>query len=316
MQFERSVRLSKLNSILVAIVILASLGWPVYGAESNREACAGILNSPSYSVLALSPHVQVLMVGLLAEGEHGERYLAFSDYYWGGHEEIYRELSEKYPLRRILWAGELLIENSQNKVAPGVVMLSINTSGFYKRRLMGGGHDDLNKPYLLQSSLNAYKPSLTTPHSQHLPYEFSDVHIDPLFRMLHKRLQPTDPDDTVRHRFRNMLNSLYLVYQEITHPAAQPSFKMARISRIDPENILAYLTFAESQARYSVRAQSDQVKIHAYCEELQRLRETKPEDRDENYNNKLAKVIEDIGPLKKPKFHIEVLAIPPETNED
>ncbi len=292
-------------ALLLSCSIVTSVAFPAFGIEQEpSRTCVQLLNLTP-SILSLPPKAQVFMIGVLAESESGEHYLGLSDYYWGSHEEIYRAMSEKYPLKRILWGGELLIENNQNEISNGVVVLSINTSGYVTKRI-SQGHRDVNDPELLKTALMNHEPKLSASASQFFRFERSDAYLDPLFRDIHKRLGPDAPAGAVRHQFRDILNSIYLLYRRNTLPGISPDLQA--LSRMSSRKMNDILTFMESEARYSVLSQLDHIRFPNRSENIQELRET--ETRDEDFFKKINEHIANVGPRLNPtKIDVEIIKL-------
>ena len=281
------------------IIFFAALMLPLpaaFSIELGSRNCAQIFDQRR-SILNLPPKAHLLVIAMLAETTRGERYLALSDYYWGSHEEIYRKVSEKYPLKRILWAGEMLVENSENRSGPGVVVFSINTSGFLARRIIEG-HNDANDPEVLKANLATHNPSLTTPYSQYFTYDRSNVHLDPLFRELHSRVQPHAPDDTVRRRFRDVLTSVYLLYREIavSYSTSYPAANLAMVRRMSSSMINDIVSVIASEAHHSILPQQG--------------RTSESLIKEKEYFYKILELIKKIGPRANPgAVDIEIIRL-------
>jgi len=203
---------------------------------------------------------------MLAESIEGLHLLAVADYYWGSHENLYKTLQKEFSVRRVLWAGELLLENPAPEI-PGQpalgsrsaldqdygarIVLSINTSGFSWNNLRYPRSPHLNDPLVLKQTIDEFKPGFGSEFSQHLTYSSEHAHLDPLFQELHTRSLST-PTDTVRHRFRNILGlAFYLTHYFTKNPSYSLKNELDIMNKISTESANDIFMFLDSRARYS-----------------------------------------------------------------
>src|SRR5690606_32628406 len=114
----------------------------------------GATDTESYWILPVKG--RQLLIGVLALGHRRQKYLSVADYYWGSHEEIYKDLIRRFPIRKMLWGGEMLIENDLPHEAYGKVVLSINTAGFLRKKMLEPGSVHKNDPMELEKALNTF----------------------------------------------------------------------------------------------------------------------------------------------------------------
>jgi hypothetical protein len=228
---------SQLFLVLVLLLPLKSFGIP---ADCNNEMRKSYWNLP--------PKSQQLVVGTLAETNDDLKLLAVTDYYWGSHESIYEYLQKKYSLKRVVWSGEMLIENPENQPGKGSIVLTINTAGF-SWKVLKDPH--INDPQMLKENIEAYRPDLTTQFTQFDSYSDEHAHLDPFFRVLHQRRLYTNKE-SVRHQFRNILNVVFFLASNLSKnpsPSLENETKIwNKVSRGSASDVSIFLN---SLARYS-----------------------------------------------------------------
>jgi hypothetical protein len=241
---------------IIKILFICLLSVIPIGSLNAQNGCKDILEGSYWN---LPGKGQLLVIGMLAESLSGQRLLAVSDYYWGSHENIYNYLRDHFLLKRVLWSGEMLIENPSAETGTGVIVLSINTSGFFWRQLRPQNASDVNSIQELKDSLDLYRPDLLTPFTQHMAYSDEHAHLDPLFRELHARNAFT-PEDTVRHRFRNLLAIFFGLSNYFSMPHVSSEKQMSMLHRVSTDALRDIQLFLDSQNRFSRRRRSSQAK--------------------------------------------------------
>jgi hypothetical protein len=221
-------------------------------AEPPKEsACVHVIQKISY--WTLPPKTSTLVLGVLSETEDNRRVFGVTDYYTGGHEDIDKFLRQKYLIRRILWAGEVLIENNTESERRGCLVLSINTSGYVTKRIAAAGENaiDQNDPRELENTLQRYRPDLLCSQSQFSYYSMDHAHLDRLFAETHRRVY-SDEGMSVRHNFRNLLSVLYglsHIFNRTQNPASPDELQI--IGRLSEKTVRDLLHVMEAHLLYS-----------------------------------------------------------------
>lgn len=231
--------------------LLSALVFLLVSSSAQAEDCEELLNSSSLWVLP--PKAQRLVIGMLAETVDHKELLAVADYYWGSHEVVHLHLDQKYRLKRILWAGEMLLENPKDENSIGMVVLTINTSGFVFVRLQQANTIDTNDSNLLKEHLERYLPKMRSEFTQYFIFSNEHAHLDPLFQELQVRLQASTTD-TVRHRFRNILSILVSLSKYLTKVQSENrEAEIHQINQLSASTMNDIIKFFESESRYSGR---------------------------------------------------------------
>jgi hypothetical protein len=203
----------------------------------------------------LPPKAQSLVTGVLAETDSKKQIIVVSDYYWGRHDAMEEELRQKFPIKRILWMGEILLVNPETEDSNAIMTLSINTAGHWKTKLMQTGLIDINNPLQLRDSLMNFRPDLRSPHSLYYYYSDEYAHLDPFLQRLHEQHLHEkggfNDNDSARHRFRDLLMVMYALCKYLNKPDISWANQFNRITSVSPDTIDKLVHYFESRSRFS-----------------------------------------------------------------
>lgn len=168
------------------------------------------------SYLELPAQSRRLLIGILVERPQGHYRLVLGDYFFSQHRQLLNAIESESKDFRVLWAGELLVENRDSEPGMGVIVSSLNTSGYIWTRMRSEESDDVNDPEKLKSILGRYRHDLVTPHTHFLSFSDGYPHLEPTFREFHQ-VDEKKGEETVRHLFRNTLSGMLYFFETVSY---------------------------------------------------------------------------------------------------
>jgi hypothetical protein len=221
------MRLRLVNLLTVGCLILGLL--PVHAA--TKPAGAGGLaacfeyrfsialgpNLPPQlsSFFRLPPHTSRTLSGVLLQAPSGKRFFSAGHYDLAGHLELRKDVARMAEVQpeelRVLWAGELRVENRSSVEALGQVTAMNETSGNLFKLLQDPTPGASSSQAL--AHLSERFPTLFGHWTERIPYDEANKRLDPIAQRL---------DSNLRHDINNDINAIVIVFSLFADNPSRP----------------------------------------------------------------------------------------------